>query len=161
MRSASGFVVDVRVPSGHDTYLPSITVEIDDNGRITRMWREDYPPARRQPITYREGDPAFVPLCAAIPWTDLRLVSFTEDTAAGGERFSRGRVEAVAAQLKLQAAQADLAAASGPARSNGQSQPPTPAAVPAPGEEWRLPLIGAGIVFVIVGLGAIIWNRRR
>lgn len=163
-RTDGGFLIDVGpTPDGRGP--PTIHVRIDQAGRVESMTRDDFPPERNRPLEYRPDTPAFAPLPVDLPGVSLRLAWFRAGAELEPDAFSRARVESVASQIRLDVEKAMAAASEAARRAGGGAGPPGPAPAPpapaSPGERWRWPLIGAGIVFVLIGAGAIVWSRRR
>jgi hypothetical protein len=162
-RTPAGFEAVLQLPEAGGASSSTVNVEFTGAGRVVRVWKDGASADRRRAISYREDSPEFMPLRTSIPGTDLRLVSFANLTGHDAERFTRERVEAEAAQLRFNATQASATrGATGAAPGSGwegAGGPPRPH--PGPAGKWRFPLIGAGIVFVLIGAGAIVWSRRR
>jgi hypothetical protein len=159
-RDADNFVCEINPPDDDYSKVPNLIVIFDATGRVIQIKRPDFPD---QGITiYAENSPAWCPLPARIPGTDIALVSF--DTPQGREgAFLQKNVESIGVQVRFNSAQArarGTRSSDSMGAANTQS-PPLPGLAPTEFDSWRWPLFVVGGCLVVIGVGVWIWQKRR
>jgi hypothetical protein len=152
-----GFTLRVQPTSEISPH--EVEVDIDRQGRVTRIRRDGGRPEWDRFFEFDPRAPAALGVPASLPSSGESLLSFSTLERAG-DTFSSDRVAAVASQFRADVARHHALRAAAGLTADAQAGRGDDASPPVPGEGYRWPLLLTGLALVVAGAIAA-WLKRR